>query len=127
MPDLDELLPVSAEDLLPRHRYRTSAWDEAVAAPADEIDADLWLRLAESREVEQPVDALAVYECVANEVLVETDRRAYARAVRILKRARSVADAAGRRDDFTAYISRLREQHRRRPSLIALLDKAKLD
>jgi len=103
------------------------AWEEAVAAPADEIDADLWLRLAESREVEQPVDALAVYERVADEVLVETDRRAYARAVRILKRARSVADAAGRRDDFTAHISRLREQHRRRPSLIALLDKAKLD
>jgi hypothetical protein len=103
------------------------AWKEAVAAPADEIDADLWLRLAESREVEQPADALTVYERVADEVLVETDRRAYTRAVRILKRARSVADAAGRRDDFTAYVSRLREQHRRRPSLIAMLDKAKLD
>jgi hypothetical protein len=103
------------------------AWDEAVAVPADEVDADLWLRLAESREVEQPADALAVYERVADEVLVETDRRAYTRAVRILKRARSVADAAGNRDDFTAYISRLREQHRRRPSLIAMLDKAKLD
>jgi uncharacterized Zn finger protein len=77
--------------------------------------------------VEQPADALAVYERVADEVLVETDRRAYTRAVRILKRARSVADAAGNRDDFTAYISRLREQHRRRPSLIAMLDKAKLD
>jgi uncharacterized Zn finger protein len=60
-------------------------------------------------------------------VLVETDRRAYARAVRILEHARSVADAAGHRDDFTAHISRLREQHRRRPTLIAMLDKAKLD
>jgi hypothetical protein len=103
------------------------AWEEAVAAPADEIDADLWLRLAESREVEQPADALGVYERVADEVLVETDRRAYARAVRILERARSVADAAGRRDDFTAHVSRLRGQHRRRPTLIAMLDKAKLD
>lgn len=80
------------------------AWDEAVAASADEIDADLWLRLAESREVEQPADALAVYERVADEVLVETDRRAYARAVRILKRARLVADAASSRDDFTASV-----------------------
>jgi hypothetical protein len=103
------------------------AWDEAVAAPADAVDADLWLWLAESREIHQPADALAVYKRVADEVLVETDRRAYARAVRILKHARSVADGAGHRDDFTAHISRLREQHRRRPTLIAMLDKAKLD
>jgi uncharacterized Zn finger protein len=79
------------------------AWDEAVAAPADEVDAELWLRLAESREVHQPDDALAVYRRVADEVLVETDRRAYARAVRILKHAHSVADAAGHCDDFTAH------------------------
>jgi hypothetical protein len=103
------------------------AWDEAVAAPADEIDADLWLRLAEAREASHPADALAVYTRVADEVLVETDRRAYSRAVRILKRARAAATAAGRDPDFTAHISRLREQHRRRPTLIAMLDKAKLD
>jgi hypothetical protein len=103
------------------------AWGEAVAAPADEVDADLWLRLAESREAHQPAEALTVYERVADHVLVETDRRAYARALRILKRASSVADAAGHRDAFAAHISRLREQHRRRPTLIAMLDKAKLD
>lgn len=103
------------------------AWEEAVAAPADEVDADLWLRLAEAREANQPGDALAVYMRVADEVLLETDWRAYARAVRILKRARAVATAAGRDGDFAARISRLREQYRRRPALIAMLDKAKLD
>lgn len=103
------------------------AWEEAVGAPADEIDADLWLRLAEAREADHPGDALAVYKRVADEVLLETDRRAYARAVRILKRARAAATAAGHDDDLTAHISRLRAQHRRRPTLIAMLDKAKLD
>ena len=103
------------------------AWDEAVAAPADQIDADLWLRLAESREARRPADALAVYQRIADEVLLETDRRAYARAVRILKRARAAATSAGRDSDFAAHISRLRHQHRRRPRLIAMLDTAKLD
>jgi hypothetical protein len=103
------------------------AWEEAVAAPADEVDADLWLRLAEAREASQPGDALAVYKRVADEVLLETDRRAYARAVRILKRARAAATAAGRDSDFAAHITRLRGQYRRRPALIAMLDKAKLD
>jgi uncharacterized Zn finger protein len=102
------------------------AWDVAVGAPADEVDADLWLRLAESREAHHPADALAIYKRVADEVLVETDRRAYARAVRILKHGESVADAAGHRDDFAAHISRLREQHRRRPTLIAMIDKSEL-
>jgi uncharacterized Zn finger protein len=102
------------------------AWDTAVAAPPAELHADLWLRLAESRETDDPADALAVYEQVVDEMLEETDRRAYTRAVRILKRARSAAQAAGQLDSFTDHVARLREQHRRRPTLIALLDKASL-
>jgi hypothetical protein len=103
------------------------AWDTAVAAPPAELHADLWLRLAESRETDDPADALAVYEQVVDEMLEETDRRAYTRAVRILKRARSAAQAAGQLDSFvTDHVARLREQHPRRPTLIALLDKASL-
>jgi hypothetical protein len=102
------------------------AWDTAAAAPSDEIGADLWLRLAESREAEAPADAVAVYARVADEVLERADRRAYAAAVRILKRARAAAQAAGALAEFTDYIARLREQHRRRPALISMLDKANL-
>ena len=69
------------------------AWDTAAAAQSDEIGADLWLRLAESREAEAPADAVAVYERVADEVLERADRRAYAAAVRILKRARARVQA----------------------------------
>jgi len=58
-------------------------------APPKEIDANQWLRLAETRDV----DAKA-------------------------------ADAAGRSDDFSKHVGRLREQYRRRPTLIAMLEKA---
>lgn len=102
------------------------AWQTASAAPADTLDADLWLALAERREQTDPADAVAVYLRIADEVLVTTDRRAYSRAIRILKQARTAAEAAGAPDAFAGHIAALREQHRRRPTLIQMLDKAKL-
>jgi hypothetical protein len=113
-------------DALLRDGYAGLAWDEAVAAPAEELGADQWLRLAESREADRPGDAVAVYQGVADEILLETDRRAYVSAVRILKRARSAAQAAGESDVFAEHVAQLRERYRRRPTLIAMLDKASL-
>ncbi len=102
------------------------AWRAAVAAPRDALGPDLWLRLAESSERDRPADALAVYQGIADEVLERADRRAYRSAARILQRARAAAQAAGELDAFGDYLARLREQHRRRPTLIAILDKANL-
>jgi len=73
-----------------------------------------------------PADAVAVYQRVADEVLERADRRAYAAAVRILKRARAAAQGAGALAEFSDYIGRLREQYRRRPALISMLDRANL-
>lgn len=102
------------------------AWSAAAAAPQDTLGSDLWLRLAESSERDRPADALAVYQRIADEVLERADRRAYRSAARILQRAQAAAQAAGERDAFGEYLTRLREQHRRRPTLIAILDKANL-
>jgi hypothetical protein len=102
------------------------AWSAAVAASPDALGADLWLRLAESREREGPADALAVYRRLADEVLETADRRAYRSAARILGRAQAAAQAAGELDAFHEYLTRLREQYRRRPTLIEILDKANL-
>ena len=102
------------------------AWDVAVGVTPEEIDADQWVRLAERRHPTRPSDALTVYLRVADEILQETDRRAYARAVRILKRARSAAEAAGAGDIFDRHVSGWREQYRRRPTMIAMFDKASL-
>jgi hypothetical protein len=103
-----------------------SAWNAGVSAPPGAIDRDLWVRLAESREPDHPADALAVYQRIADEVLEQADRRAYRSAARILQRARAAAEAAGESDAFAGYLTRLREHYRRRPSLIEILDKAKL-
>lgn len=67
-----------------------------------------------------------VYQRVVEHVLATTDRRAYQQAVRILKRADTAARAADQADTFAVYLAELRERHRRRPTLIALLDKARL-
>jgi uncharacterized Zn finger protein len=102
------------------------AWRAAVAASRDALGSDLWLRLGESSERDRPADALAVYQWIADEVLERADRRAYRSAARILQRAQAAARAAGELDQFAEYLTRLREQHRRRPTLIAILDKANL-
>lgn len=44
--------------------------------------------------------------------------------VRILKKGARAADAAGPLNVFRAKIHRSREQYRRRPTMIAMLDKA---
>jgi uncharacterized Zn finger protein len=85
------------------------------------------LRLAEAREAQQPEQALAWYMLAADEILLETGRSAYARAVPVLKHARRAAEASGQSDWFATRIAELREQHRRRPTLISMLDKAGLN
>ena len=102
------------------------AWDAAGRSVSDELGQDLLLRLADRRQLSHPSEALIVYTRVVDEILVETDRRAYRRAVQILKHARAAAQAAGETDAFAANVARLREVHRRRPTFIATLDKAKL-
>ena len=96
----------------------------ATAAGPDELDAKQWLRLAESREAEHPGDALVVYQAMAGEILQTADRRSYQNGVRLLKKAAKAAHAADRVEDFSKQIGRLRDQYRRRPTLIAMLDKA---
>jgi uncharacterized Zn finger protein len=103
-----------------------TAWSTAEAASWDSIGRDLWSRLAEAREPARPADALAIYQRVADDVLEATDRRAYRSAAQILTRARGAARAAGMPIEFDEHLARIRERHRRRPTLIAILDKADL-
>jgi len=102
------------------------AWRTAASAPNDAVDIDLWLKLAERRQPTHPADALAVFSAVADDILLTTDRRAYSRAIRVLKKARNAAQAADRTEAFRAHIAALRDHHRRRPALIAMLDEAGL-
>jgi uncharacterized Zn finger protein len=103
-----------------------SAWEAATAPPAWDPGHDRRIRLAEAREPSRPDDALAWYLLAVEGLLLNTGRPAYARAVSVLKQARRAAAAANRNDAFAASLTELREQNRRRPTLIAMLDKASL-
>jgi hypothetical protein len=102
------------------------AWQSATALPDADLGDHAWLRLAEARQKTHPGQALPVYWRLIDGVLHTADRRAYAAAVRLLKRARDAAASGEESDAFQMRLAALRERHRRRPSLIAMLDKAKL-
>jgi uncharacterized Zn finger protein len=89
-------------------------------------DVRQWQRLADAREPGDPAGAMSVHLRLADTALVGTGKSAYRDAVRALTAARRTAIAAGRAEEFDAHVAALREQHRRRPTFIAMLDKARL-
>ncbi len=101
-----------------------AAWVLATAELAWEVGEHRWKRLAEARAASHPADAMAVWFRLVDEVLVTADKRAYQAAVRYLKAAKKAAAAAEAMVEFEVRVAGLRETHRRRPSLIARLDKA---
>ena len=102
------------------------AWNTASATDRD-LDVSQWLRLAEAREPTAPGDAMVVYLRLAEGALERADKRAYRTAVRHLTAARRAATAADRLDEFAVRLDDLRQRNRRRPSLMAMLDKAGLE
>jgi hypothetical protein len=103
-----------------------AAWSVAHESPDWEPGLSQRLRLAEAREAQRPEQVLPWYMLVVDELLLETGRRSYARAIPVLKNACRAAEAAGESEWFAARLAELREHHRRRPTLIAMLDKAGL-
>lgn len=95
-----------------------AAWREAVEGGCSD---ELWLQLAQKREATHPADALGVYRRLIDAVLVTTGDRAYAAAVGLLPRVRSVTERVG--EDFGAYLAGLRETHKRRRKLMEMLDR----
>jgi hypothetical protein len=102
------------------------AWELAWSDPAWDPGPQRGLLLAKGREPDEPAEAMGVYLRLADIELLTTGRPAYLRAARRLKDARRAADAAGAWASFAAHLATLREQHKRRPALLAVLDKAKL-
>ena len=101
------------------------AWAAATAVDRD-LGGSRWLRLAEAREPTAPADAMAVYLQLVDDVLERADKRAYRDAVRHLKAARHAATSVDRLDAIDEHLAGTRERNRRRPSLMAMLDKAGL-
>lgn len=122
---LAERDPAGYIDALLADGEADDAWTAATTGD-HEIQASQWLRLAEAREPTAPGDAIAVYQRLADDVLVRADKRAYSDAVRYLKAARRAASAADQTAEVGEHLTGLRERNRRRPSFMAMLDKAGL-
>jgi hypothetical protein len=112
-------------DVLLTDREPDAAWQVAVDHPEWDPGEHRWMRLAEAREPAVPGDAFEIYLRLADVELEETGRAAYTRAVAILKKAARAGKAADRRDEFGEHVTALRDRHRRRPTFISLLDKAR--
>jgi uncharacterized Zn finger protein len=103
-----------------------AAWRVTEDHPGWDPGQRRWKRLAESREPTHPADAMVVYCRLAEVELETTGRTAYTRAAVLLREARRAADAAGRRQQFSEHVAALREQFRKRPALIEILDRSAL-
>ena len=104
-----------------------TAWSAADANPDWHLDARQWERLANAREPDDPAAALDVYLQLADASARRGQQeRLPQRRQAPARRAQRAATAAGVAGDFDDRMALLREQHRRRPTLIAMLDKAKL-
>jgi uncharacterized Zn finger protein len=119
--DLGGLVDVLLSDGEPE-----AAWQVPGAHPEWDPGPQRWMRLAEAREASEPGDALDVYVRLADLQLETTGKAAYVRAVAILKKAAQAARAADRHGEFAAHVAALRETHRRRPTFVGVLDKARL-
>ena len=119
--DLGALVDVLLADEEPE-----TAWRVAADNPDWEPGHRRLLRLAEVREGSHPGDALEVYLRLADRELETADRASYGRATKMLKRAARAATAAGRTAEFGEHIRTLRDRYRRRPTMIAMFDKAGL-
>ena len=103
-----------------------AAWAAAMSVDTVDLDDHRWARLAEAREPSDPAAAMSIYLRLAESTLSTAERSAYRSAAKQLKRAQNAALAAGLSEEFGAHLAAVREQHRRRPTLIAILDKAGL-
>ena len=89
------------------------AWN---AARRGDCHAGL-LDLARRRAPDDPAGAITAMLAAAEKTILLTQRRAYAEAAQILRRAREYYVADGRADAFTVDIRRIREDHSHRPAL----------
>ncbi len=96
-----------------------AAWLEAVHGGASE---GMWMVLAEDRRTSHPDDALPIYRRALERDLERADARAYQEVVDRLMEIRTCLETAGRDAEFEVEVWAVREEYRRRPKLMALLD-----
>jgi hypothetical protein len=88
--------------------------DQALAAMrAGPVSASIALEVAKAAEEPRPHDALAIYRRHAEALVGQQGRDNYREACRILTWVRDIYRATGEPEQWTAYITELRERYRR--------------
>jgi uncharacterized Zn finger protein len=100
-----------------------SAWREAIEGGCS---GDLWLKLARLRSETHPEDAIGVYRKTVTALIDRKDNNAYREAVALLKEIRELMNGLNRADEFAAYITAVRMQHKAKRNFAAMVDHAKL-
>jgi len=105
---------------------RIHLWEGDVdAALADAREGgcgqEVWLALAEALEEAEPWEAMIIYREQV-EPTIERKRKAdYREASEMLVRVRDLMDRTGHGDEFPVYLEEVRERHRRKRTLMKLL------
>lgn len=96
-----------------------AAWDEAEAGGCS---GELWLALAKRRGRSHPADSVRVYKSHIAALLRNTGDRVYDEAVRTLEKIEEILARTGDDSGFRSYLTDVRNTHRRKRKLIAMLD-----
>ncbi len=111
---------ILAEVLLYEGRV-DDAWEMATL---HRVDDGIWMKLAQARESEHPLDAIPIYERAAVERVETKNASGYQDATRILKRIEKLAATAGEPALFRDVLVRLVEDHGRKTTFMGLLRRA---
>lgn len=83
-------------------------------------------RVAEAAEKERPLDAVRLYEEIAEATIGERQRNAYRQAATYLRRMKKILDREGKRQAWEKYLADLKKRYARYPALLDELRKARL-
>ncbi len=99
-----------------------AAWSEAREGGCS---GPLWLELAGLREKTDPHNSVQIYREHIRHLLKHADKRNYEEAVKYLAKIKKLLSAMGKVHDFPAIVAGVRNEHRRKRNLMALLDRKK--
>ncbi|MFQ6005265.1 MAG: DUF6880 family protein [Woeseia sp.] len=96
-----------------------SAWEEASTGGCSD---SLWLELANLRENDHPRDAIAVYQQLIVPIVNRTNNEAYAEAVALIRKIKSLMNSPAEQEEFRQYLTTLRTDFKRKRNLMKMLD-----
>lgn len=96
--------------------------DDAIAALGKHPDSSSLVRVMDAAITARPDWVISAATGNAERIMDAGDAKHYDSAIGWLRRARSGYEAAGRVQDWTAYVQQLRAKHIRKYKLVALLD-----